>query len=142
MKRILIVEDNSDWRELLAMILRRLGYDVLVAVAGEGAVQAARLKHPDLILMDLGLPKMSGDEATQRIKSDSTTKDIPIIIQTAFGSGANATRAMEAGALQLLQKPISITEIDAVLKKYLSAEAKVPIAHNPLTKDQTIRTAP
>lgn len=129
MKTILIVEDDADWRELLTMIATRLGHAVVIAVNGEDAVQQAFLTRPDLILMDLGLPKLTGDQATIRIKSDPATKDIPIVIQTAYGMVPNAKRAMEAGAADIMHKPISITEIYAILKKYLSAEAQVSTAN-------------
>ncbi len=124
MKKILIVEDNSDWRELLGMILGRLGYEVFMAACGEDGVQKASATQPDLILMDLGLPKMSGDEATVRIKSDSATKDIPIVIQTAFSMGPSVERAIKAGAVDIMHKPISIADIQAVLKKHLSGASK------------------
>jgi CheY-like chemotaxis protein len=121
MKTILIVEDNHDWRELLAIILRRLQYDVVVAMTGEDAVDKAFATHPDLILMDLGLPKMGGDEATVRIKSNAATTHIPIVIQTAFDRGPRAERALQAGAADIIQKPISLPDIQRILKKHLPA---------------------
>ncbi len=122
MKRVLIVEDNADWRELLTIIVRGLGYQAITATNGEEGVQQALTTWPDLILMDLGLPKLSGDEAIVRIKSDLTTKHIPIVVQTAFGKHSIAERAMNAGAAEILSKPITIAEIQAVLKKYLAAD--------------------
>ncbi len=119
MKTILIVEDNADWRELITMILRRLGYEVFMAVNGEDGVQKALTIQPDLILMDLGLPKMSGEEATLRIKSNPATKDTPIVIQTAFGVEPSVDRAMKVGAVDIVHKPINITDIQAILKKHL-----------------------
>jgi CheY-like chemotaxis protein len=127
MKNILIVEDNADWRELLTMILKRLGYEVFMAVTGEDGVEKAFATQPDLILMDLGLPKMSGDEATARIKSNPATKDIPIVIQTAFDMGPCAERAMKAGAVDIMQKPINVADIQAILKKYLPTVVNTPI---------------
>jgi len=121
-KKILIVEDHASWLQLLTTVLKRAGYDVISATTGRESVTLATLNHPDLILMDLGLPEMSGDEATAQIKADPGTKDIPVVIQTAFGSGPSAKRATEVGAAEILHKPISITEIQAVVKKYLSSE--------------------
>ncbi len=118
-RKILIVEDNADWRDLLTVILRRLEYEVAIAATGEDGVQQALTTRPDLILMDLGLPKMGGDEATVRIKSNPTTKDIPIVIQTAFGKGPSAERAMGAGAVDIMHKPINVADIQAMLKKHL-----------------------
>jgi CheY-like chemotaxis protein len=118
-KKILIVEDNADWRELLMMIIRKLGYEVMVAATGEDGLAQASAAHPDLVLMDLGLPRMSGDQATAQLKADPATKDIPVIIQTAFGMGLSAQRAIEAGAAEILHKPITVTEIAKTVRKYL-----------------------
>jgi CheY-like chemotaxis protein len=125
-KKVLVVEDNADWRDLLAMIIRRSGHEVVMAGTGTEGVKQASLAGPDLILMDLGLPEINGAEATARIKSDSVTKDIPVVIQTAFGAGSDAKRAMDAGAVEIMHKPISITDIQKLLSKYLSGagEAK------------------
>jgi CheY-like chemotaxis protein len=146
MKKVLIVEDNADWRELLTMIIKKMGHQVLIAVTGEEGVEQAAAAHPDLILMDLGLPRMSGDQATARLKSDPATRDIPIIIQTAFGSSPSAHRAMEAGAIEILHKPISIMEIQKVVTKYLAARdtltnEAVKGCHSPHFQRRTILPA-
>jgi two-component system cell cycle response regulator DivK len=119
-KKVLIVEDNADWREVLMIIVRRLGHEVLVARTAEEGVAQARRALPDLILMDIGLPRMSGDQATAQLKAEPATKDIPVVVQTAFGTGASAKRALEAGAAEILHKPITITDIQKTLAKYLS----------------------
>jgi len=119
-KKILIVEDNADWREVLTIVVRRSGYEVAVARTGEEAVAQARRVQPDLILMDIGLPRMSGDQATAQLKADPATKEIPIVVQTAFGTGPSAKRALEAGAVEILHKPITIADIQKTLAKYLS----------------------
>lgn len=119
-KKVLVVEDNADWRDLLAMIIRRSGHEAVVAGTGREGVKQASLTRPDLILMDLGLPEISGGEATEQIKTNPATKNIPVVIQTAFGSGPDAKRAMDAGAAEILHKPINITDIQKVLSKYLS----------------------
>jgi two-component system response regulator PilR (NtrC family) len=123
-KKVLVIEDNADWRELLSMTVRRLGHDVILAGTGREGVAQAFHARPDLILMDIGLPEMAGDEVTARIKANPTTRHIPIIIQTAYGLGPNATRAMEAGAEEMMHKPISILQIQKVLIKYLSGDQK------------------
>jgi CheY-like chemotaxis protein len=119
-KKVLVVEDNADWRELLTMIIRRSGHEVVIAGTGKDAIRQASMTHPDLILMDLGLPEISGDEATVQLKADPSTQHIPVVIQTAFGAGPNAKRAIEAGAAEIMHKPISITDIQKLLSKYLS----------------------
>ena len=80
-QKILIVEDDADGRELFALHIRRLGYEVFEAATGLEALDQARAVHPDLILMDLALPKMPGYEATARLKADPSTRDIPVIVQ-------------------------------------------------------------
>ena len=128
LKKVLIVEDNSDWRLLLSMVIQRAGYDVISAITGNEGVTLATLNHPDLILLDLGLPGMSGDAATAQIKQNPATRNIPVVIQTAFAPGTNVNRAIQAGAVEVLHKPISIAEIQRVLDKYLSAENTLPRA--------------
>ena len=97
-KRILIVEDNADCRELLRLIItRQLGCEVVEAATGLAAVDQASATHPDLILMDLGLPGMSGVEAPERIKANPAIKDIPIVINTAFNATDLTRRALAAG---------------------------------------------
>jgi CheY-like chemotaxis protein len=86
-QKILIVEDNADGRELFALYIRRLGYDVFEAATGLEALDQAHAVHPDLILMDLALPKMPGYEATALLKADPSTRDIPVIVNTACHKG-------------------------------------------------------
>src|SRR5690242_2592824 len=77
--RVLVVEDYPDGRDLYAEYLAYAGYDVDVAATGEEAIALARECHPDVILMDLSLPVMSGFEATRILKADERTKDIPVM---------------------------------------------------------------
>jgi len=124
MKRILIVEDNPDLRDLLAVVIRRLGHEVAIAITGEEAVEHAPAIKPDLILMDIRLPKLNGVEATIRIKANPATKDIPVVILSAFPMSSHGTNATEAGAVEILQKPVRVTELEQTLTKYLCTEDK------------------
>ena len=122
-KRILIVEDHPDSRELFVLILRRLGYDIAEAVSGLEALDQARAVHPDLILMDLGLLGITGDEATVRLKADPATRDIPVIVYTAFhAESALVERALAAGAAEVLHKPISVPDLQEKVHQYLSSD--------------------
>ncbi len=124
-KRILIVEDNADCRELLRLIItRQLGCEVVEAATGLAAVDQASATHPDLILMDLGLPGISGAEATERIKANPAIKDIPIVINTAFSATELTRRALAAGAAEILHKPIELMVLRDTLRKYLSKESR------------------
>ncbi|HEV8721461.1 MAG TPA: response regulator [Candidatus Binatia bacterium] len=145
-QKILLVEDNSDFRELLAIVLRRSGYEVAEAATGLTAVEQASATHPDLILMDLGLPGITGDEATARLKADPSTRDIPVIINTAFHKGALVERAIAAGAAEILHKPISFEALQEVVRRYLSSDYPFNGSHsrtNPqvLRSDQTTLSA-
>jgi two-component system, cell cycle response regulator DivK len=117
-KKILIVEDNADLRDLLTIVIRRLGHEVAVAITGEEAVERASAIKPDLILMDIRLPNLNGVEATKQIKADPSTKDIPVVILSAFSMSSHGRHAIEAGAVEVLQKPVSATDIEQVLIKY------------------------
>jgi len=119
--KILIVEDNRDARELLTLFLQRSGYEILEAGTGLEAIEQTQAGHPDLILMDLGLPAMSGDEAVVRLKEDSSTRHIPIIVNTAFDTrGAPVQRAIGAGAEEILHKPVDLKILLAMVRRYLS----------------------
>ena len=121
-KRILLVEDNNDFGELLAKLLDRFRYDVIQAGSGVAAINQASEKHPDLILMDICLPDMTGDEITARLKSNPATRDIPVIIITAFQERDVTNRALDAGAVEILQKPFSLTMLRGILDRYLSTD--------------------
>ncbi len=124
-KKILIVEDNADCRELLRLIItRQLDCEVVEAATGFAAVDQASATHPDLILMDLGLPGISGAEATERIKANPAIKDIPIVINTAFSATELTRRALAAGAAEILHKPIELMVLRDTLRKYLSKESR------------------
>ena len=125
-KRILIVEDNSDSRELLCLLLRRLDYDVAEASTGLDAIDQTHATRPDLIIMDLGLPGITGDEATARLKSDPSTRHIPVIINTAFHKGAAIVeRAVAVGAAEIVHKPLSFKSFQELVRRYLSSDNTV-----------------
>ena len=83
-KKILVVEDSEDCRELQALVIKRLGYEVIEADNGIAAIDEAIAEQPDLILMDLGLPKIIGDDVIVQLKNLPSTREIPVIICTAY----------------------------------------------------------
>jgi CheY-like chemotaxis protein len=122
-KRILIVEDNADSRELLVLWLRRSGYEIAEAETGLAAIEQTRATRPDLIIMDLGLPGITGDAATARLKADPSTRDIPVIVNTAFPKGAPPVeRALAAGAAEILYKPTNLKTLLEMVHRYLSSD--------------------
>src|SRR5580765_2605777 len=91
-QKILIVEDNTEVRDLFKLALKRGGFDVIEGATGLDAIELTRANLPDLILMDLMMPKMLGDEATVQLKTDPATKHIPIIVLTASAESAAAVQ--------------------------------------------------
>jgi len=123
-KKILIVEDNNDYRNLLVLFLGREGYEIAEARTGREAIEQVHATHPDLIIMDLGLPGITGDEAIAHFKADPSTRKIPIIVATAFHEAAACVESVvAAGADEILHKPITWTTIQEVLSRYLSEDS-------------------
>jgi CheY-like chemotaxis protein len=121
-KKILLVEDNNEVRELLALFMKRLGYKVFEAATGLEAIDLASTVQPNLIMMDLRLPEMNGAEATASLRATPSTRDIPLIVVTAYGAGIDTRRALDAGAAEILHKPIDLTTLSNVLHRYLSGK--------------------
>ncbi len=124
-KKILIADNNDACRETLGVSIKGLGYEVFEAATGLEAIDKASSLHPDLIMMDLRLPGMNGDEATVRLKRNLSTRNIPVLISTAWTTACNvgdrANRALEAGAEEILYKPFHLTMLRDVLRTYLLA---------------------
>jgi two-component system, cell cycle response regulator DivK len=106
-KTILYVEDNELNRKIVRDLLRRTAYRLIEASDGEAGVSVALEQRPDLILMDIQLPKISGFEATRRLRAEAATRDTPIIAITSFALSGDEARAKEAGASAYLAKPYS-----------------------------------
>lgn len=117
--RILVVEDNTDNMTLIIDVLTSLQYEVISARDGQEGVDVARTQHPDLILMDMSLPKLDGWEATRRIKADPELKAIPVIALTAHAMLGDRDKALEAGCDDYLSKPINLRELAARLKQHI-----------------------
>ena len=123
--KILVVEDNPDARELLVMVLAHAGYEVVEAANGSEALHNATTYHPDLILMDLGLPGMQGDEVMSRIRSDPRLASIPIVITTAFDRNSDIVkRAIKAGADEVLFKPTDFKTLLEIARKFTKQPGK------------------
>ena len=119
--KVLVVEDNTDCRELFATLIRHLGFQVVEADDGEIGVQKALSERPDLIFMDIGMPGMSGIKATACLRGSEVTKNVPIIICTAWIAEQHREAAMKSGAHEIISKPISLTELQDLLLRYLPA---------------------
>lgn len=121
-KKILIVDDNQDGRELVVKILKNKGCQMLEAADGEEALQKAMTEKPDLILMDISLPKIDGYEVTRRLKSQEAFKDTPIIALTAHAMKGDLEKALNAGCVGHIAKPINIHELPEQVKFYLKVQ--------------------
>ena len=120
--KILVVDDNSAIRKLLVLRLRESSYETVEAATGLQAVKQARTTRPDLIIMDLGMPAGTGDDAIASLKADPATRDIPVIVLTAFLQGSLLNRAIAAGAAEVLHKPVNFSGLQLVLQRHLSVE--------------------
>ena len=121
-KTILIVEDEPRNLKLLRDLLQRFGYEILEALDGEQGVKLAGDKIPDLILMDIMMPKMDGLEATRIIKADTKTKHIPIIALTSYAMKGDREKTVEAGCDGYIAKPIDIKEVLSAIEHYLTVK--------------------
>jgi two-component system, cell cycle response regulator DivK len=118
-KRVLIVEDNDLNMKLFHDLLEAHGYDTLQTKDGLEALQLARQHHPDLILMDIQLPEVSGLEVTKWIKEDEDLKSIPIVAVTAFAMKGDEEKIREGGCEAYIAKPISIAHFLDTVKRFL-----------------------
>ena len=122
MAKILIAEDERDIRDLITFTLRFAGYEVIAASNGEEAVTQALQEIPDLILLDVRMPRMTGYEACAKIKENKKTKDIPIMFLSAKGQDTEIQAGLNAGAVEYLLKPFApdqlTSRVQAVLAQY------------------------
>ncbi|MGH7817883.1 MAG: response regulator [Candidatus Binatia bacterium] len=110
-KTILYVEDNEFNLKIVRQLLSRTSYRLIEAMDGETGVTTAQNEMPDLILMDVQLPKLSGLEATRQLRADAKTAAIPIVVITSFALSGDAEKAKAAGASAYLAKPYSPREL-------------------------------
>ena len=118
-KTILIVEDNELNMKLFNDLLEAHGYQTVQARNGVEAVDLARKHHPNLILMDIQLPEVSGLQVTQWIKDDESLRSIPVVAITAFAMKGDEEKIREGGCEDYLSKPISVSLFLRTVKKHL-----------------------
>jgi len=118
--KILVVEDNEMNRDMLCRRLARKGYTVLVAEDGIDGIDTARAERPDVIVMDLSLPRIDGWEATRRLKADETTSGIPVIALTAHAMSTDRDKALAAGCDDFDTKPVDFNRLLDKIERALS----------------------
>src|SRR5438477_3546762 len=118
-QRILAVDDHPDNLELLKARLEAKGYEVATALGGEEALSLIKSNPPDLMLLDVMMPKVDGMEVVRRLKSDKSLPFIPVIMQTALDSTESKVEGLGAGADDYITKPINFDELTARIKSLL-----------------------
>ncbi len=111
MPRILVAEDEKDIRELIAFTLRFAGFDVLLATNGVEAVEVAQAQRPDLVILDVRMPRMSGYEACRRLKENPQTASLPVVFLSAKGQDSEIQQGLESGAEEYILKPFAPDEL-------------------------------
>jgi CheY-like chemotaxis protein len=124
MAKILIAEDERDIRDLVAFTLRFAGHEVFSASNGEEAVEMAPKVNPDLILMDVRMPRMTGYEACKLMKEDPNLKDIPVVFLSAKGQENEIQQGLDAGAEEYLLKPFAPDQLTTHVKTILAKFGK------------------
>jgi len=122
-KRVLVIDDYPQVVELLKMWLESAGYEVLVAFDGQEGLQKARQEQPDLIILDIMLPKMNGYKVCRFLKFDKKYRHIPIVILTSRAKQSDAEIGLKMGADEYLFKPYNPKQLLAMVKKYIEKVA-------------------
>lgn len=140
-RRILIIEDERDFADVVIMNLQRAGYETVYVGTGGGGLTEAFRQNPDLILLDLNLPDMSGTEVCRKLKYDEKTRGIPVIMVTARGEELDRVVGLELGADDYVVKPVSMRElvlrVNAVLRRARESQedGASMVTAGPLTMD-------
>jgi signal transduction histidine kinase len=120
-RRVLLIDDNKDCTETLAMLMRTLGHDVRTAHDGETGLRVAQQFSPDIVVLDIGLPRVSGLEVARRLRDELGLRDTPLIAMSGYGQEEDRRRSQEAGFHAHLIKPVDFTELQALLERFTPA---------------------
>ncbi len=120
MARILIAEDERDIRDLISFTLRFAGHEVIATSNGEEALNTALQEIPDLILLDVRMPRMTGYEACKQIKTAASTRHIPVVFLSAKGQESEVQTGMDVGAAEYIVKPFSPDQLTERVRVILS----------------------
>ncbi len=124
--RVLVSDDEASQREVLSAFLAHLGHSVLVAVDGDDAIQTAQKERPDVVLLDLVMPKVNGLDVCRSLKLNSETKEIKVIMLTAIAQQSVVKLALQSGADAYLFKPIGAQDLASTLKTLFKTGVKGP----------------
>lgn len=138
-KKILVVEDHDDSRTILVAILRRFcGYETIEAANGMEAIEKAFAEKPDLILMDLDLPDISGIDAAKAVKANPYTAHIPIVAQTAWSARQWKGKVLKVGMVEYLEKPVSMELMKETIERFILPERANLFSQGPKKSDIAI----
>jgi len=118
-KKVMIVEDNELNMKLFRDLVEVNGYETLLTRSGLDVLELARAHRPDLILMDIQLPEISGLDVTRKLKADAELRSIPVIAVTAFAMKGDEEKIRQSGSEDYMSKPISVPHFIATIKKFL-----------------------
>lgn len=124
MPKVLIAEDERDIRDLVGFTLRYHGYDVVSATNGEEALEMALKEHPDLLILDVRMPRMNGYEVCKTIKANEATNHIPVIFLSAKGQEGEIAAGMEAGASDYILKPFAPEKLVERVRRHLDTSSE------------------
>lgn len=133
-KRILLVEDNPDCRQIFGFYLRHMGYELIEALDGREGISYAKNARPDLIILDLGLPDMNGFAVLASLKQEPATREVPVVILTAMAVEATKAKALKAGAEAFLPKPISPVVLNETIREFFDPIRSTSGARLPVTE--------
>jgi len=119
-KKILVVDDEPDFIEFLSIRLKSSGYDVISASDGESGLKKAQKEKPDLIILDILMPKINGFELCKRLKENELTKDMPVIMLTALAQEKDLSKGLEEGADCFITKPFNSLDLLYEIKTALT----------------------
>ena len=114
-KRVLVVDDNVSSAETLALLISLSGHTTQVAHSGMAALEAVEAKHPDVVLLDIGLPEMDGFEVARRIRQIDPNRQIMLVAVTGYGQEEDRRKSLEAGFNHHLVKPLDLDQLESIL---------------------------
>ena len=116
---VLVVDDNQDNLQLLTQLIELMGCSFITATNGESAISIAKAHHPNLILLDMMLPDISGIEVSYNLKQAQQTKNIPIVAVTAMARVEDKESFLVAGCVECVTKPYNVDELEEIIRKYI-----------------------
>lgn len=140
MARILAVDDEQSIRKLVSVTLEGRGYEVDTAADGQEALEKATATKPDLVVLDIMMPKMDGWEVARRLRDDEQTKGIPIIFLSAAGQFESQLHGLESGSADYLTKPFTPSELADLVTATLNPEQRDKLTQERHKKEAKLRT--